>query len=134
MSKSERYRQHAAQCIRASKLARAAGAKYLLTVMSQHWNDLAEQAEAGLLQDQRDRGGSRNVAQDRLKVTEHLVGRRWARLGLGQSATCGGNGLVVVRRPWGYLGLLDLIGQLIPTLRHVQQGGFLAWIGSLRGH
>jgi hypothetical protein len=52
MTKSEQYRQDAAQCIRASQLARTDGAKHLLIAMSQRWHDLAEQAEKGLLKDE----------------------------------------------------------------------------------
>jgi hypothetical protein len=50
MSTSERYRQHAAQCIRASQQARTAAAKHLLMVMAQRWNEIAEHAEKGPLE------------------------------------------------------------------------------------
>jgi hypothetical protein len=63
MTASERYRQHAAQCIRASQLARTAGAKHLLMTMSQRWNDLADRAEKGLLKDQQDGVVIRNLLQ-----------------------------------------------------------------------
>jgi hypothetical protein len=61
MSKSGQYRQHAGQCIRASRLARTAGAKHLLTSMAQRWNDLAEQAEKGLPEDQQDELAVQNL-------------------------------------------------------------------------
>ena len=61
MRKSELYRQHAAQRIRASQLARTAATKHLLIVMSQRWNDLAEQADKGLLEDQQDEARARNL-------------------------------------------------------------------------
>jgi hypothetical protein len=61
MTKSERYRQHAAQCIRASQLARTAGAKHLLIVMSHHCNDLAAQAEEGLLEREQDEAIVQNL-------------------------------------------------------------------------
>jgi hypothetical protein len=61
MIASERYRHHAAQCLRAAQLARTAGAKHLLIVMSQRWNELAEQADKGLLKDQQDDALARNL-------------------------------------------------------------------------
>jgi len=61
MTASERYRQHAAQCIRASQLARTASAKHLLISMSQRWNELAERAEKGLLDEQQDEAVMRNL-------------------------------------------------------------------------
>jgi hypothetical protein len=61
MSPSERYRHHAAQCLRAAELARTAGAKHLLIVMSQRWNDLADQAEKGLLKGEQDEAIARNL-------------------------------------------------------------------------
>jgi hypothetical protein len=64
MTKSERYRQHAAQCIRASQHARSPGAKHLLIVMSQRWNELAAQAEHGLLKDQQDEAVARNLLKN----------------------------------------------------------------------
>jgi hypothetical protein len=63
MTKSERYRRHAAQCIRASQLARTIGAKHLLIVMSQRWNELAEQVEEGLLEGQQDEAVLRNLLE-----------------------------------------------------------------------
>jgi hypothetical protein len=61
MTRSERYRHHAAQCLRAAQLARTTGAKNLLRVMSQRWNELAEQADKGLLKDQQDEVIARNL-------------------------------------------------------------------------
>jgi hypothetical protein len=64
MTPPERYRYHARQCLRAAHLARTAGAKHLLIVMSQRWNELAEQADKGLLKDQQDEA----LARDLLKT------------------------------------------------------------------
>ena len=45
MTRPERYRQHAAQCLRAAQLARTASAQKLLTDMAQRWNEIADRAE-----------------------------------------------------------------------------------------
>jgi hypothetical protein len=50
MTPSERYRQHAAQCLRAAQLTRTSAAKQLLTDMAQRWNEMAERAERGPLE------------------------------------------------------------------------------------
>jgi len=50
MTSSERYRQHAAQCLRAAQLTRTADAKRLLMDMAQRWIEMAERAEQGPLQ------------------------------------------------------------------------------------
>jgi len=49
MTSSKRYRQHAAQCVRAAQLTRTADAKQLLMEMAQRWIEMAERAEQGLL-------------------------------------------------------------------------------------
>ena len=45
MTKSQQYRQDAAQCIRASQLATTAGAKQLLIDIAQRWNEMADRAD-----------------------------------------------------------------------------------------
>jgi hypothetical protein len=50
MSTSERYRQQAALCMRASQHARTPAAKHLLMVMAQRWNDVADLAEKGAIE------------------------------------------------------------------------------------
>jgi hypothetical protein len=61
MTTSERYRQHAAQCIRASRHARTAGAQHLLLFMAQRWSDLAERADKGVLEDQKNEALAENL-------------------------------------------------------------------------
>jgi hypothetical protein len=45
MTKTEEFRRHAGQCLRAADLARTADAKQLLINMAQRWNDLARRAQ-----------------------------------------------------------------------------------------
>jgi hypothetical protein len=65
MGTSERYRQHAAQCIRASEHARTAAAKHLLMMMAQRWNDVAELAEKGLLEPEQAEATVRDLLSSR---------------------------------------------------------------------
>jgi len=48
--KSEEYRRHAAQCMRAAELARTADAKQMLMAMAERWNDLAQRAQRAPLE------------------------------------------------------------------------------------
>jgi hypothetical protein len=61
MTSSERYRQHAAQCIRASRHATTPGAQHVLLYMAQRWSELAEKAEKGLFEDQRNDTFAKNL-------------------------------------------------------------------------
>jgi polyhydroxyalkanoate synthesis regulator phasin len=65
MSASERYRQHAAQCIRASQHARTAAAKHLLMVMAQRWNDVADLVEKGSLEAEQAQAMARDLLSAR---------------------------------------------------------------------
>jgi len=59
MTKSEEYRRHAAQWLRAAELARTADAKQRLINMAQRWNDLANRAQRWPLEAQE--GGASGV-------------------------------------------------------------------------